>query len=47
LQVEPFQGVFVNPRNRVPVARRRHDTGDDDDDDQIPDDDDDAQVSTL
>ena len=36
--VDHFQGVFVNPRNRVAVARRRQDSGDDDDDD----DDDDA-----
>ena len=27
--LDHFQGVFVNPRNRVAVARRRQDSGDD------------------
>ena len=50
--VEHFQGVFVNPRNRVAVARRRQDSGDDDDDDDGDEGDDDpssdpAQVDWL
>jgi hypothetical protein len=27
--LDHFQGVFVNPRHRVPVGRRRQDSGDD------------------
>ena len=27
--VDHFQGVFVNPRNRIAVARRRQDSGND------------------